>query len=133
MITLPNTRSRLRLRHALAIPAAFAITACASSPPPPTANLEAARQAIASAERSDAAQHAPAELNQARSRIAAADAEVTAKKMMAAERLADQSRADAEFASAKAGAAKARMMNEEMKRSTATLVEEMQRATGDRP
>ena len=67
-----------------------------------------------------------------RSSIAAAQAEVTAKKMVAAQRLADEARADAELASARAGAAKARAMNEEMKRSTSTLVEEMQRTAGDR-
>lgn len=132
-ITMPTiSQTRRRLRGAIAIPAGLALAACASTPPPPTASLDAARQAIASAERSDAAQHAPAELNQARTRIAAAQAEVTAEKMVAAERLADQSRADAELASARAGAVKARAMNEEMKRSTSTLVEEMQRTTGDR-
>lgn len=125
------SQTRRRLRQAIAIPAALALAACASTPPPPTANLDAARQAISSAERSDAAQHAPAELNQARTKIAAAQAEVTAERMVAAEWLADQSRADAELASARAGAAKARAMNEEMKRSTSTLVEEMQRTAGD--
>lgn len=130
MATSSQTR-RLRLHYA--IPAVLAIAACASTPPPPTASLEAARQAIASAERSDAARHAPAELAQARTRIAAAEAEVTAKRMVAGGRLADESRADAEYASAKAGAAKAREMNDEMKRSTSTLIQEMERSTGDRP
>ncbi len=130
MQTSPQTNRRLR--QAIAIPAGLALAACASTPPPPTASLDAARQAISSAERSDAAQHAPAELNQARTSIAAAQAEVTAKKMVAAQRLADEARADAELASARAGAAKARAMNEEMKRSTSTLVEEMQRTAGDR-
>jgi hypothetical protein len=109
MHTRNQTRRRMRLRCAAAL------------------------QAIASAERSDAARYAPAELNQARVRLVAADAEVTGKKMLAAEWLANESRADAELASAKAGAAKARTMNDEMKRSTSTLIEEMQRTTGDKP
>jgi hypothetical protein len=53
--------------------------------------------------------------------------------MMTAEWFADESRAEAELASAKAGAAKASTMNDEMKRSTATLIEEMQRNAGDKP
>src|SRR5690606_31622273 len=111
--TMPTiSQTPRRLRQALAIPAGLALAACAAAPPPPPASLDAARQAIPTAERPDAAQHAPAELNQARTNIAAAQAEVSAEKMVAAERLADQSRADAELASAKAGAAKARSMNE---------------------
>jgi hypothetical protein len=132
MHTRNQTRRRLRLRCAAALPVVLAIAACATVPPP-TASLDAARQAIASAERSDAARYAPAELNQARVRLVAADAEVTGKKMQSAEWLANESRADAELASAKAGAAKARTMNDEMKRSTSTLIEEMQRTTGDKP
>lgn len=129
MLTRYQTRRRLRLRCATALPV-LVLAACATAPVP-TASLDAARQAIASAERSEASRYAPAELNQARFRMVAADAEVTDKKMLAAERLANEARADAELASARAGAAKARTMNDEMKRSTRTLVEEMQRTTGD--
>jgi hypothetical protein len=131
MLTRYQTRRRLRLRCAAALPV-LALAACATAPVP-TASLDAARQAIASAERSEAARYAPAELNQARFRLVAADAEVTGQKMLAAERLANESRADAELASARAGAAKATTMNDEMKRSTRTLIEEMQRSTGDQP
>jgi hypothetical protein len=53
--------------------------------------------------------------------------------MIAAERLAEQSRAEAELASAKAAAAKAKAVNDEMKRSTSTLIEEMQRSSGEKP
>lgn len=132
MQTRSQTRRRLRLRLAVALPAMLVIAACATAPVP-TASLDAARQAIASAERSEAARYAPEELNQARVRLVAADAEVSGRKMLAAEWLARESRADAELASAKAGAAKARTMNDEMKRSTSTLIEEMQRTTGDKP
>ncbi len=51
--------------------------------------------------------------------------------MVEAERLADQSRADAELASAKTTAVQAKAVNEEMSKSTATLVEEMQRNSGE--
>jgi hypothetical protein len=51
--------------------------------------------------------------------------------MIAAERLAEQSRAESELASAKTAAAKAKAVNDEMKRSTSTLIEEMQRSSGE--
>jgi hypothetical protein len=106
--------------------------ACASTPPAPTANLQAAKQAIAAAEQADAGRYATGELSDARSRLASADAAVAEKKMVVAERFADQSRADAELASAKTAAAKAAGVNDEMKRSTGTLIDEMQRSSGDK-
>ena len=86
-----------------------------------------------SSKRADASRYAPGELNEARTQLASADTAVTAQQMIRAERLADQSRAAAEFASAKTAAAKAKEVNEEMKRSTTTLIEEMQRSSGDKP
>jgi hypothetical protein len=83
------------------------IAACASTPPAPTANLQAAQQAIAAAERSEAARYAPGELSEAHTKLALADTAVTEKKMGVAEHFADQSRAEAELASAKSSAAKA--------------------------
>jgi hypothetical protein len=51
--------------------------------------------------------------------------------MIVAQRLADESRAEAELAAAKTAAAKASAVNDEMKSSTATLIQEMQRNTGE--
>jgi hypothetical protein len=51
--------------------------------------------------------------------------------MLTAGRLADEALADAELAAARSGAAKANAVNQDMRHSTATLVEEMQRKTGD--
>ncbi len=51
--------------------------------------------------------------------------------MVAAAQLADEARADAELAAARTGAAKAKAVNAEIARSTATLEEEMQRKSGD--
>jgi hypothetical protein len=104
---------------------------CASTPPP-TAQLQAAQQAIASAERTEAGRFAAAELGAARTRLASADQAVTEKRMIAAGQFADESRAEAELASAKAANAKAIAVNDEMKRSTGVLVDEMQRNTGDK-
>jgi starvation-inducible outer membrane lipoprotein len=92
---------------ALGFTGVLLLAACASTPPAPTANLQAAQQAIAAAERSEAARYAPGELS--------------------------ESRAEAELASAKTSAAKANAVNDEMKRSNGTLVDEMKRGAGDKP
>ena len=126
----PNRGSRPW--RALGITGALLLAACASAPPAPTANLQAAQQAIAAAERGEAARYAPGELSEAHTKLAAADAAVTERKMVVAERFADQSRAEAELASAKSSAAKANAVNDEMKRSNGTLVEEMKRTSGDK-
>jgi hypothetical protein len=102
---------------------------CASTPPPET-NLQSARQAIANAERVDAASLAAVDLGEARNKLNAAQQAVTAKDMMAAERLADEARAAAELATARTSAAKAAAVNADIEKSTATLLEEMQRNTG---
>jgi len=128
--SLPRARdTRRRLR--IAIPALFllATVACASTPIPET-NMQSARQAIANAERVDAASMAAVELGEARSKLSAAQQAITEKNMVAAERLADQSRAAAELASARTGAAKALAVNANIEKSNATLIEEMQRGAG---
>ena len=124
------TVTRRRLRIALPALLVFAAAASAGTPPPAT-NLQAAQHAIANAERVDAASLAAVELGEARAKLSAAEKAVAAKEMVAGAQLADEARADAELAAARAGAAKANTVNAEIKRSTATLVEEMQRKTGD--
>jgi Domain of unknown function (DUF4398) len=123
----------LRLPAAVALIGMLLLAACASTPPAPTASLDAAKQAISNAERADAGRYAAGELSAARSRLASADAAVTERRMILAERLAEESRAEAELASAKTAATKANAVNTEMRRSTGTLVEEMQRASGEKP
>lgn len=121
--------TRRRLRIALPAVLVFAV-ACASTPPPVT-NLQSAQQAIANAERVDAASNAAAELAEARSKLAAAQAAVIKEDMIIAEQLADEARASAELASARSTVAKAYAVNQDMKNSTTTLIEEMQRKSGD--
>ncbi|MEO8064040.1 MAG: DUF4398 domain-containing protein [Pseudomonadota bacterium] len=115
---------------ALSLPIFFLAIGCASLPPP-TENLQAAQQAIANAERVDAATNAAVELGDARAKLTSANAAMGDKQMLIAQRLADESRAAAELAAARSTVAKANAVNADMKRSTATLVEEMQRKTGD--
>lgn len=109
------------------------VAACAATPPAPRANLQAAQQAIAAAERGEAARYAPGELSEAHTKLAAAETAVTEKRMMVAEHFADQSRAEAELASARTSAAKTSAVNDEMRRSNGVLVDEMKRGSGDKP
>jgi hypothetical protein len=62
-----------------------------------------------------------------------ANTAVSEQRMIMAQQFAEDSRAEAELAAAKATDVKAQEVNEEMKRSTSTLVEEMRRTSGDKP
>lgn len=120
------------LRLAATLPALLLLVACATVPPPPTQELQAAEMAIASAEKARVADYASPELSEARVKLTAARSAVKQQKMVLAGRLAEQSRVDAELASAKAEEARARRVNDEMKESTDTLKHEMMRNPGAR-
>ena len=130
MYSVSTSITRRRLRIALPALLIFAGAAIAA-PPIPTTSLQAAQQAIANAERVDAATHAGVELGEARGKLSAAQHAVEEKKMVDAQRFADEARVEAELAAAKAGAVKALAANEDIRRGTSTLVDEMQRKTGD--
>lgn len=125
-------RASARLRTGAAIAGLLLLAACASAPKPPTAALQAAESAITNAERARVADYASQELTQAREKLAAANAAVRQEQMVLALRLAEQSRVDAELATARAEEIKARAINDEMKKSTHALEQEMQRNTGAR-
>jgi len=118
-----------RLLLATGVLATLLVAGCASAPPP-TAQLQAAQQAISSAETAEAGRYAAAELGAARTKFASANTAVTEKRMIVAGQFADESRAEAELASAKTANAKAIAVNDDMKRSTGVLVDEMKRSTG---
>jgi hypothetical protein len=115
----------------IALPGVLMASAAFAGPPIPTTNLQAAQLAIANAERVDAATLAGVELGEARGKLAAAQSAVEDKKMIVAAQYADEARVVAELAAAKSGAAKAKTVNDGIERSTATLIEEMQRKSGD--
>jgi hypothetical protein len=118
-----------RLHTPVALIGVVLLAACASTPPP-TASLQAAQQAIARAEQNEAGRYAPEQLAEARVQLATANTAVTQDKMIAAKQMAEQSRVEADLASAKTADVKANAVNDEMRHSTATLVEEMQRNAG---
>jgi putative cell wall-binding protein len=131
-ISIHNSRLHRRAAAVVGLGGALLLAACASTPPEPTVALKAAEQAIAAADRTRVADAASPELSEAREKLIAAQTAVQGKHMVEAERLSLESRVDAELASAKIEAAKARTVNDEMKRSTDTLTQEMQRNKGDK-
>ena len=104
------------------------IAACASAPPAPDSALDAAKVAISNAEKAEAGQFAAAELGEARTKLALADNAVREESMVVAERFAQESRVQAELASARTAMAKSAAVNKEMERGADALTEEMQRA-----
>lgn len=132
MNPLPKSLRVTRRRLRIAVPAMLLLTiGCASTPPIPSASLQAAQQSIVSAERDEAGTHAAAEMSEAREKLSAAQRAVDEKAMLDAGRLADEARAEAELAVARTRLAKANAVNADIERSNATLIEEMQRKTGD--
>ena len=121
------------LRLLASVAGLLTLAACASAPPAPTHALQAAETAITSAEQARVADYASIELNEARENLAAARKAVQDKDMARAERLAEQSRVNAELASANARLIRARAINEEAQRSVDVLKQEMQRGPGARP
>lgn len=132
MIQISNRHSQMANRTAalFGLSGLALLTACASTPPEPTVAMKAAEQAIAVADRTRVADAASPELSEARDKLTAAQTAVQQKRMIDAERLALESRIDAELAAAKIEADKAKAVNEEMKSSTNALSQELQRNSG---
>ena len=108
----PSTPLRARSRAAAGIALALLLGACASEPVAPTAALQAAQQAIDAADRARIRDQASPELHEAREKLAAAQSAVQEQHMKSAERLAQESRVDAELASAlRAGIEAERMVS----------------------
>ncbi len=131
MTRIPTRSSRLYHLVPAGIAGVLLLTACVSTPEPTTA-LKAAEQAIAAADRTRVADTASPELSEAREKLAAAQSAAQASRMVESERLALESRVDAELAFARIEASKARAVNEEMERSIDTLTQEMNRNSGDK-
>jgi hypothetical protein len=124
---------RLSGRRAAVFFTLLLIAACASNRPAPNASLGMARTAIGNAEKAEAGRYAALEIGEARQKLAAADNAVAEKSMLAAQRLAEESRVEADFALAKSNEAKSTAVNDEMKHSNDVLIEEMQRKSGGQP
>lgn len=113
---------------ALPLSVALLTGACASTPPP-TEEVAAAEVAVRRAEQSNASEFAALELDLARKKLQQARTIATQEdkdRYPEALRLAEQARADARLAEAKAGAATARRNEQEMQKTTKALREETQ-------
>ncbi len=132
MIRLINHEKRGNIAPYLAALAVSGVllTACSSPPKAPDQALQAAELAIATAEQARVADYASPELGEARDKLTAARTAVAKEEMTTAARLAEQARADAELATAKAEAVKAQAINDELGKSVNTLEQELQRNSG---
>ena len=133
MIQLSNRNNYTRTLRSLVAGAGATVLllGCASTPPEPTVSMKAAEQAIAVADRARVSDSNSPELSEARDKFSAAQVAIQGKHMVEADQLAQESRVDAELASAKIDAAKAKVVNDEMQHSTDTMNQEMNRATGE--
>lgn len=127
-ISLKNCRSLAPYLSAIVL--SGVLVGCSSQPEVPEQALQAAELAIANAERVRVADYASPELGQARDKLTAARAAVAKEEMVSAARLAEQARADAELATAKAEAEKAQQVNDELHKNVNTLEQELQRNSG---
>lgn len=132
-----SEKKTLGLRQAMRLLAGtsvvLALAACASTPVPPDAALQAAQLAINSAEQDRATDFAPLDMKQAHDKLGAANAAVVDENMVLALWLADEARVSAELASAKASESKARAVNDEVQQSIQALQQELNRNSGARP
>lgn len=120
------TRPFATFAKAMAAASVLGLAACASMPPP-TDQLARAESAIKRAEEARVADYASPELKSAREKLVAAREAVTREDMVLAERLADQARLDAEVATAKTEAAKAKANIAEMKKANSAIQQEADR------
>lgn len=104
---------------------------CASVPEP-VAEMASARTAVSAIEGGDARMLAPVELDRAKTKLQRAEKAVARKDYAEAKRLADESLADAQLATAKTNSIKAQRSAEELEQSLSVLRSEIERASSQR-
>ena len=118
------------VRLLLAASLLLALTACLSSPLPPTQQMQAAQLAITSAEQERVADYAPQDLRNAHDKLAAARVAIQQEDMERAARLAEESRVSAELATAITARMKAKAINDDMQQNINALQLEILRNSG---
>jgi hypothetical protein len=122
----------MSILHLLALGTSLLLlTACASTPLPPTQEISAAEQSLTDAEQARVAEYALPEMQEAREQLSASRAAVLKEDMVLAKRLAQQASMNIKLAAAKAELAKAEEVNTDMTQNIDVLKEEMQRKTGE--
>lgn len=132
-IRYERSKIAVALSLLLALSGSLVLTGCATPPEAPSHEIQAAEQAITTAEQARVADYASPELGEAREKLAGAHSAVNAENMVLAKRLAEQARLDADLATAKAAVARAGVVNDEMEQSTETIKQEMDRNPGVKP
>lgn len=123
----PHRRAPQALLGAALCGAVLTLAACASGPPPPTAQMAVANAAVAHATAAGSAEYAPTEMNMAREKLNRATTAMAAKDHENATRLAHEAQLDAQVAEAKTEAAKAQKAATAMQDAGRALREEMAR------
>ena len=110
------------------------VSGCAGVSRVPSDAFQAADIAIANAEKEQASDFAPSELNAAREKMTSARTAVAKnpreQDIVRARRLAEAAQSDAEFASARARDGRAHAVNADLQKNNETLREELQRQAG---
>jgi hypothetical protein len=119
----------VRVGWIAAVSAALAAAGCAPQVERPTAEMARASTLIDQAEKAGAQRHAAAELQQARDKLALADAAANDGKGDVALRLAMQAAVDAELAAARTASGEAQSAADEVRKSTETLRQEAARGS----
>ncbi|WLD59642.1 DUF4398 domain-containing protein [Salinispirillum sp. LH 10-3-1] len=110
--------------------AVLLVIACSYDPVARDSSMNSAREAIVTAERAGARHYAGSELDEAQEKLSEAEQAIRDEDMDKADRLARESSVVAELALVRTESAKALQINQEMRRSTDALLEEMNR-TGE--
>lgn len=120
----------LKKSPAVVILAGAMLAGCAGNPERPVEDIAAANVTIERAEQAGARRYSSADLDMARQKLADAKAASERGNYVAAERLAEQARLDAEYAAAAADTAKAREAVAAVQGRIDTLRREIQRQQG---
>lgn len=123
-----KTEAPMKALTVFALAAALALAGCASKEKAPaTADVAVSKNALESATSSGAAEHAPAEMMAARSKMQRASAALAAKDYETARALAQEASADAKLAQSKANSAKAVAAANALQEDIRVLREEVDR------
>lgn len=123
-------QSQYRKSHAAVIALValvVGLAGCASSIPPPTGQIAAARVLINEAETEGAPRYAPVELLAARESLAKAEAATRAEDNLTARRMAERAESQAQLAQTQSRAAKAEQAASEVRAGIESLRRELER------
>jgi hypothetical protein len=110
--------------------AAYGLEAgCATEGPIPTEQLSRARALVEQADKANAQQYAPADLQRAHDELSSADKAVSDRRYNDARRYAEEAQADADLASARGSSGEAQRAAQEVHRSIDSLRQESERRT----